>query len=125
MKNKAESSAWKYELKVITTLAQENRPMYIAIICQSGEMWKDAKSAEIMNFNKPSMKTACQRLVKMGILGEVSDVKGHQSSRRHYYLLPALGTISKIYLRQGESVLSLVRQSGYGQMVISGIWRIT
>lgn len=108
------------EMKALIVLAKmNNEPMYVTKIIKEGRRILDLNQWEIWKATKPGLRSALTRLEKNGILRSytaASELRHRETL--HYQIVPSLDAFAKIADYYGLSILSVIRKSKFGQLVI-------
>jgi len=109
------------EMKALVVLGKlNNEPLYVTRIIKEGSQNKGLQDWEMDKTTKPGLRSALTRLEEEeGILTSfMAESEIRHRDTLHYKIVPALDIFAKISETYGLSVVSFLRSSKFGQLVI-------
>lgn len=108
------------EMKALIVLGKlNNEPLYVTRIIKEGSRIKSLQDWEIDKTTKPGLRSALTRLKEEDILESFrSESEVRHRDTLHYKIVPTLDVFAKISEIYGLSVVSFLRSSKFGQLVI-------
>jgi hypothetical protein len=108
------------EMKILVVLGKlNNEPLHIARIIREGTRIQSLKEWKIDDATIPGIRSALKRLEKRGILRSyMSKSEIRHRETRLYRIVPTLDAFSEIANNYGLSVVSFIRSSKFGQLVL-------
>jgi len=115
--------SWLNELRVVLALAElDNEWSYVGRIVSWQPNIKSLNREDHGHMTKPGAKSACKRLADpmVGILETtLAKTPKKKKETRHYRIVPTLDGLSRIFQVLHSGALSVVRQTEWGQKIIT------